>query len=151
MSLKSGEVMTLYDVKSLFTCIPQQGVLEAVQSRLREDDSLGERTNLSVQDVCDLLELCLTSVYFVFKGVFYTQKHGGRLVCLSHQWCRTFMRRTLRGRLWSLSRVHLPGFGGATWMILLLSINELMRESFFSHINTVDKYLQFTEEPMSDR
>ena len=25
-----------------------------------------------------------------------------------------------------------------------------MRESFFSHINTVDKYLQLTEEPMSD-
>ena len=29
-------------------------------------------------------------------------------------------------------------------------IKELMRESFFSHINPVDKYLQFTEEPMSD-
>ena len=29
-------------------------------------------------------------------------------------------------------------------------IKELMTVSFVSHINTVDKYLQFTEEPMSD-
>ena len=56
-----------------------KGALEAVRSRLREDDSLGERTKLSVQNVCDPLELCLTSVYFVFKGVFYTQKHGGAI------------------------------------------------------------------------
>ena len=56
--------MTSYDVKSHFMCIPPQGALEA---------------ELSVQNVCDLLELCLTSVYFVFKGVFYTQKHGGAI------------------------------------------------------------------------
>ena len=121
LTLEPGEVMTLYDVRSLFMCIPPQGALEAVRSRLREDDSLGERTQLSVQNICDLLELCLTSVYFVFKGVFYTQKHGGRLVHLSHQWCQTFMWRTSRGRHWCLSQVFLPGFGAAMWMIPLLS------------------------------
>ena len=37
--LVPGEVMTSYDVKSLFTCIPPQGA----------DDSLQERTQLSVR------------------------------------------------------------------------------------------------------
>ena len=29
-------------------------------------------------------------------------------------------------------------------------IKELMSKSLFRHINMVDKYLQFTEDPMSD-
>ena len=121
LSLEPGEVMTSYDVKSLFTYIPPQGALEAVRSRLREDDSLGERTKLSVQNVCDLLELCLTSVYFVFKGVFYTQKHGGAIGSPISPVVSDIMWRISRGRLWCLSRVYLPGFGGAMWMIPLLS------------------------------
>ena len=108
--------MTSYDVKSLFTCIPPQGALEAVRRRLEEDDSLGERTRLFVQNVCDLLELCLTSVYFVFKGVFYTQKHGGEIGSPISP-----VVSDIYGRLWCLSQVYLPGFGGATWMIRLLS------------------------------
>ena len=79
LSLEPGEVMTSYDVKSLFMCIPPQGALEAVQSRLREDDSLGERTKLSVQNVCDLLELCLTFVHFAFKGCFTQRSTGGAI------------------------------------------------------------------------
>ena len=70
-------MMTSYDVKSLFTCIPPQGALEAVQSRLRVDNSLGERTQLSIQNVCEPLELCLTSMYFVFKGCFTPRSTGG--------------------------------------------------------------------------
>ena len=47
LSLEPGEEMMLYDVKSLFTCTPPKGALEAIRSRLEEDDSLGERTKLS--------------------------------------------------------------------------------------------------------
>ena len=150
LSLEPGEVMTSYDVKSLFTCIPPQGALEAVRSRLREDDSLGERTKLSVQNVCDLLELCLTSVYFVFKGVFYTQKHGGAIgspisPVVSDIYVENFERKAM---------VSFAGIPPRVWWRYVddtfVIIKELIRESFFSHINTVDKYLQFTEEPMSD-
>ena len=40
LSLEPGEVMTSYDVKSLFTCILPQGVLEAVQHQLEEDEDV---------------------------------------------------------------------------------------------------------------
>ena len=116
MSLELGEVMTSYNVKSLFTCILPQGALEAVRSQLREDYSLGERTKLSVQNVCDPSTGVVSDVHvFCLKGVFYPQKHQGRLVRLSRQWCQTCMWRTSRGRHRCLSQVYLPRFGGATW------------------------------------
>ena len=74
--LGPSETLTSYNVKSLFTCIPPQGSLAAVGKRLEKDDGLNSRTKLSVDNICDLLELCLTCTYFVYRDVFYKQKHG---------------------------------------------------------------------------
>ena len=83
--LGPSETLTSYDVKSLFMCIPPQGALAAVTKRLERDDGLNSYTKLSVDNICDLLELCLTCTYFVYRDAFYMQKHGGAIGSLVSQ------------------------------------------------------------------
>ena len=77
LSLEPGEVMMLYDVKSLFTCTPPKGALEAVRSRLEEDDSLGERTKLSVQNVGSIGVVPDIHIFFLQAGVLHPEAQGG--------------------------------------------------------------------------
>ena len=51
--------ITSYDVKSLFTCIPPDDAVEVVRGYLTKDSSWSEKTNLSIDDLCDLVELCV--------------------------------------------------------------------------------------------
>ena len=43
---------------------------------LQADSTLGQRTKLSVEQICELLEVCLSCTYFVYDGCFYQQLHG---------------------------------------------------------------------------
>ena len=134
--LDPDEVMTSYDVKSLFTCIPPQGALDAVRERLEADDSLQERTQLSAKNICDLLHLCLTSVYFVYNGVFYRQKHGGAIgspvsPVVTDMYVEKFESKALQS---------FSGLTPRVWWRYVddTFILEGMREEFFKYINNVD-------------
>ena len=52
----------------LFTCTPTQLAIEVVKERLVSDQSLVERTNLSVQNIMALLQFVLHSNLFVIQG-----------------------------------------------------------------------------------
>lgn len=70
--MESDETVMLYDVTSLFTCVPTAQVIEIIKKRLSQDHTLGERT-LSLEEIGSVLELCLNATYF---NEFYLQKHG---------------------------------------------------------------------------
>ena len=70
------EVMVSFDIKSLFTSVPVQEALEVIQGKLMADESLGERMALSADQVTQLLDLCLRTTYFLYKGEYYQQKDG---------------------------------------------------------------------------
>ncbi|XP_047430619.1 uncharacterized protein LOC124999687 isoform X3 [Mugil cephalus] len=74
--VKDVAAIVSYDVTSLFTCIPTREATDVVRKRLQKDDTLASRTNLTPEQVCVLLDLCLTTTYFQFNGGFYRQKHG---------------------------------------------------------------------------
>ena len=40
------------------------------------DPSLPDRTSLTVDDICSLLQLCLEATYLAFEGKVYWQIHG---------------------------------------------------------------------------
>ena len=46
------------------------------QQKLLQDDTLGNRCNMTVEHVTSLLKFVLETTYFVFKGVYYKQIHG---------------------------------------------------------------------------
>ena len=64
------------DVSSLFTNVPIDEAISLIRRRLREDETLGDRTILSPEWVAELLEMCLKSTYLSYGGDFYEQKEG---------------------------------------------------------------------------
>ena len=74
--LTSDETMMSFDVVSLFTCVPTDLAVRVARRRLENDASLPERTSLSVDDIVDLLTLCLDATFLSFRGKVYRQVHG---------------------------------------------------------------------------
>ena len=60
--------MVSFDVVSLFTCVPTDLVVQVARRRLEKDQTLLERTDLSVDDIMDLLTLCLNATFLQFRG-----------------------------------------------------------------------------------
>ena len=73
VELMEGDMMISFDVVSLFTKVPIDGALQVISTLLAQDDSLEERTSITVPDICQLTELCLRSTYFQFQEEFFEQ------------------------------------------------------------------------------
>ena len=71
IQLAPDEVMMSYDVKALFTSVPITPALDVIEKLLKEDPGLQSRTSMSTQHIMDLLEFCLRSTYFTFRGKLY--------------------------------------------------------------------------------
>ena len=71
-----GDEFISHDVVSLFTNTPISKALEVIRQRLVEDNTLKQRSKLSVDDVMEILEFVLTTTYFSFRGQIYQQKFG---------------------------------------------------------------------------
>jgi hypothetical protein len=65
-----------FDVVSLFTNVPVEEVLQVIRNRLTTGPSLPERSPLQVEDVMELLDICLKTMYFQSEDKFYQQKEG---------------------------------------------------------------------------
>ena len=77
--LEPGEVITSFDVKALFTSVPVQPSIQIVQQRLQQDNTLPQRTSMSIPQITSLLEFCLTHTYFLFQGKYYEQVQGATM------------------------------------------------------------------------
>ena len=58
-ALTKEEILVSFDVVSLFTCIPTGLAVQVDRCKLEEDPSLPGRTEILVDDIVDLLNLCL--------------------------------------------------------------------------------------------
>ena len=74
--VENDEILASFDVSSLFTSASVDEAISVIRERLREDETLGDRTILSPERVAELLEMCLKSTYFSYGGSFYEQKEG---------------------------------------------------------------------------
>ena len=64
-------VMVSLDVISLFTFIPVHRAIEITRDNLEKDESLDNRTSLTVNEIYKLLEFCLNVTFLSYKGEYY--------------------------------------------------------------------------------
>ena len=74
--LDEDEVLNSHDVVSLFTNVPIPETMDIIKDRLVGDNKLHERTLLEVSDIVELLKFCMSTTYFLFRGVIYEQVYG---------------------------------------------------------------------------
>ena len=65
-----------FDVVSLFTSIPLETARAIVLNRLSNDCTLEDRTNLTITELTEALDICLTSTYFTYNNKCYEQIFG---------------------------------------------------------------------------
>jgi hypothetical protein len=70
INLQNEDCLVNFDV-SLFTNVPLEEVLQVIKNRLNMDPSLPEHSPLQVEDIMELLNICLTTTYFQFEDKFY--------------------------------------------------------------------------------
>ncbi len=78
-TLSDGEEQVSFDVTNLFGNVKVKRALSVARKRLENDKTLKERTDMTVDQIMDLLEFCLSNTYFVFHGVYYRQKFGAAM------------------------------------------------------------------------
>ncbi len=78
-SVGDNECYISFDIVALFSNTPIPKAMEVIKRRLEKDNTLSERTDLSVSSIIKLLEFCVNNTYFTFNGVFYKQKHGAAM------------------------------------------------------------------------
>jgi hypothetical protein len=64
INIQNGDCLVSFDVVSLFANVPVEEVLQVIRNRLNRDPSFPERSLLQVDDVMELLDVCLTTTYF---------------------------------------------------------------------------------------
>ena len=68
--------MVSFDVVLLFTNIPVELAKKVTFDLLNEDDTLCNRTDLTMDDIEIALNFCLSNTYFTFEKKYYQQIFG---------------------------------------------------------------------------
>ena len=66
--LSENDILVSFDVVSLFTNVPVEEACIITKEILILDSTLPQRTNLSPENIYDLLKLCLTTHMFSMAG-----------------------------------------------------------------------------------
>ena len=68
--------MVLFDVIFLFTKIPVDVAKTVELERFKKNDTLDNRSDLTLTDIMNALNLCPDNTYLYFRGKFYCQIFG---------------------------------------------------------------------------
>ncbi len=150
ITLDDNETITSFDVTALFTSIPPADAVSCVRDVLAKDSTLAERTDLSVDQLCELLSLCLDNTYFSYGNKFYQQSHGCSMgspisPIVSNLYMEQFEQRAL---------ATYTGITPSRWYryvddtCVIVRTNQL--DNFFAHINDIDHNIKFTQEGLVD-
>ena len=130
VTLLPGGCISSYDFTALFTTVPIDPALNIVRNLLEQDDTLCNRTALSVQNIIELLGFCLHNTYFAFQNKFYEQVEGAAIgsqfsPIVANLYVEHFEREALR------SASHCLGCGIVLWMTLGSFGNRLISNFFW--------------------
>ena len=108
--------------------------------------TLSNRTELNINQISELLELCLTTTYFIYDGTYFQQTHGAAMgspisPLVANLYMEHFEQLALS------TAPHPPSL----WLRYVddtyVRIHEYDVEGFTRHINSIDDNIKFTIEP----
>ncbi|XP_076052761.1 uncharacterized protein LOC143032178 [Oratosquilla oratoria] len=76
ISLEEGDILVSFDVKSMFTSLPQDLLKQAVLSKVEGSEEFRDNEKLSTEELVRLVNLCLDSTFFRFREKVYHQRIG---------------------------------------------------------------------------
>ena len=148
-TLTDTDVLVSFDVVSLFTRVPIARALQVSRDRLERDPSLPERTCLSVDDICNLLGLCLDATYLSFEGTVYRQVHGTAMGSPVSVVVANLVMEDIEQE--ALSTFHSPPLFWRRYVDDTCTALPLdLVDSLHQHLNSVDPNIQFTVEKEKD-
>ena len=130
VTLLPGECLCSYDVTALFTSVPIDPALNIIKNLLKQDDTLNNRTVLSVQNITELLGFCLHNTYFSFKNKLYEQVGGAAMGSPVSPTAAYLQMEHFEGEALR-SASYPPGYGTGLWMTLGSFNNRLIRNFFW--------------------
>lgn len=96
---------------------------------------------MTTQQICQLLDLCLNTTYFQYKGNFYMQNHGCALGSPVSRIVADLYMEEVESRALNSFR----GTGSDMWMIHGSKSKKEELQTLTEHINSVDKKHQVHE------
>ena len=139
-----------YDVIALFTSIPIDTTINIIKKQLQEDKDLQSRTNMTIKNICCLLEFCLKNTYFKFNGEFYEQKEGAAMGSpISPIVVNLFMEDL------EIKAIRTSNTPPKIWRRFVddtfTIIKKENRNNFLQHLNSIHPNIKFTCEEMKGR
>ena len=134
-------------MRSLFTKVPIDLSLQIIDRRLREDNTLSDRTTLDPPTITTLTELCLRTTYFQYSDKFFEQKDGAAMGSpLSPVVANIFMEE------FENEALQKAGYKPRLWLryvddtFVIWSQGRGQLENFLSFLNGRHGNIQFTME-----
>jgi len=145
LRLEEDEMLVSFDVVSLFTNIATTLAVEIAKKRLIECNDSQERTNWSIQDVCEGLDVCMQSSYFAFLGKYFKQIFGTPMGSPVSPILANLVMEDIENK--AMSEFHHPP---KVWKRhvddTFVVIKREYLQQFFNFLNSIEPTVQFTKE-----
>lgn len=149
MSLKPNETLVSFDVVSLFTNVPVELAVKVARRRLELDSTLGLRTNLTTDELVQLLTFCLGTTYLSFRGRVLQQKFGTAMGSPVSVSAANLVMEDVEERALSTFDTSLP-FWKRYVDDTCTAVPADKVESLLQHLNGIEDSIQFTVEVESN-
>ena len=138
-------LMVSYDVKSLFTCIPQDLAIQSLHQILTNNDQWKSKTSLELDDLIQLSKLCLESTIFSWNNSLYQQIKGtpmGSSISVVLAECTMQCIEELIFQNTSVGIKKWIRYVDDIFAVIPIS----QKDEFFNFINGINSNIQFTCE-----
>ena len=142
---EEDEVMVSFDVVSLFTCVPTDLAVQVARRRLEKDQTLQERTDLVVDDIMDLLTLCLNAIFLQFRGMVYQQVLGTAMGSPASVVIANLMMEDVEERAITIFHPP-PRFWRRYVDDTFTALPHDLVQQFLRHLNSIEQCIHFTVE-----